>query len=339
MAQRCRWKIARRKACGAAPSRVRTAISVLGILAIGAMLLPSQPAVAYVRPVEYRWPSQAIRLHAQRHPERTQVYLLSCVSFLTAKLIQPALVACNHAVDSAPRSALALKLRGSIFLVEGELERARVDFSLAIASRPTDSEAHDLRGRALAALDRYPEALADLDEAVRLDPRNTDALEDRGSVHQLARNFDAAIGDFTASISIDPHDAMAWNGRCWVRMLANKDIAAALADCHRALKLAPGRDDILDSLGWVYLRLGRMQLAIGDFDAALARTPTLASSLFGRGVARLRVGAVRAGWADIKLAKDIQPGIAARFRSYGIVPVARPPLPVPKSRPTTEQAS
>lgn len=339
MAQRGKWGIARRKASGATPSRARTAMPVLGILAIGAMLLAPLPAVAYVRPVEYRWLTQEIRLHAQRHPERTEVYLLSCMSFLTARLIQPALVACNHAVDSAPRSALALKLRGSIFLVEGELERARVDFSLAIASRPTDAEAYDLRGRTLAALNRHTEALADLDEAVRLDPRNTDALEDRGSVHQLAANYDAAIGDFTASIAVDPHDAMAWNGRCWVRMLANKKLDAALADCHRAIKLAPGRDDILDSLGWVYLRLGRTQLAIAHFDAALARTPTLASSLFGRGVVRLQEGAVREGWADIKLAKAIQPGIEARFRSYGIVPVARPPLPVPKSRPTTEQAS
>ncbi len=320
-------------------SRARTRADAIGALALCAMLLTPQHTAAYVRPVEYRWPTQEIRLHARRHPERLEGYLMSCLMFLSIHLPQPALAACNHAVDSDPHSRLALKLRGGIFLQAGEFERARVDFSLVVALQPRDTEALDLRGRALAALGRHSEALADLNQAVRLDPRNSDALDDRGSVYQAMADYDAAIGDFTASISVDPGDPTAWNGRCWVRMLADRQLEAALSDCNRALKLAPGRDDILDSLGWVYLRLGRAQTAIARFDAALTQSPRLASSLFGRGMARLALGDLRNGRADIKLAKEVEPGIEARFKTYGIVPQEHHPLPVPKSRPTAEQAS
>jgi hypothetical protein len=80
-------------------------------------------------------------------------------------------------------------------------------------------------------------------------------------------------------------------------------------------------------------------MAVARFNAALSQTPKLASSLFGRGVARLHLGDIRNGRTDIKLAKELEPGIEARFRSYGIVPREHHPLPVPKSRPTAEQAS
>jgi tetratricopeptide (TPR) repeat protein len=330
----------RRTECASkARSRSRLGADVIAALAVCAMLIMPQHATAYVRPVEYRWLTQQIRLHAERHPERMDGYLMSCMMFLSIHLPQPALEACNHAVDSVPHSPLALKLRGGIFLQAGEFERAQVDFSLAVALQPRDGEALDLRGRSLAALGRYGEALADLNQAVRLDPRNTDALEDRGSVYQATGHYDAAIGDFSTSIGVDSGDPTAWNGRCWARMLADKQLEAALSDCNRALKLAPGRDDILDSLGWVYLRLGRTQTAVARFDAALAQSPRLASSLFGRGMARLELGDIRNGRADIKLATELEPGIEARFKGYGIVPREHHPQPVPKSRPTTEQAS
>ena len=54
-----------------------------------------------------------------------------------------------------------------------------------------------------------------------------------------------------------------------------------------------------------------------DFDRALALKPNLASSLFGRGVAKLRLGNPTAS-RDIAAAKLLEPAIEARFYGYGI---------------------
>jgi hypothetical protein len=60
------------------------------------------------------------------------------------------------------------------------------------------------------------------------------------------------------------------------------------------------------------------QSAIADYDAALKIKPNQASSLYGRGIGKLRIGKAAEGKADIAAAKAINSGIADEFASYGI---------------------
>jgi hypothetical protein len=64
--------------------------------------------------------------------------------------------------------------------------------------------------------------------------------------------------------------------------------------------------------------MGQASNAIADYDAALKIDPRHASSLYGRGIAKLRVGNAAGGNGDIAAAKGIHPGIADEFASYGI---------------------
>ena len=75
-----------------------------------------------------------------------------------------------------------------------------------------------------------------------------------------------------------------------------------------------------DSRGLVYLRQGRYQKAIADYDAALDLSPKVAWSLYGRGIARQRLGLTAAGQADIAAATALAPKIAEEAASHGIVP-------------------
>jgi hypothetical protein len=56
---------------------------------------------------------------------------------------------------------------------------------------------------------------------------------------------------------------------------------------------------------------------MSDYSDALDINPKLASSLYGRGVARLKKGD-RRGSADIAAAKAIDGGIAEEFARYGV---------------------
>ncbi|MCC8942498.1 hypothetical protein H8A99_40340 [Bradyrhizobium sp. Arg68] len=66
------------------------------------------------------------------------------------------------------------------------------------------------------------------------------------------------------------------------------------------------------------LKLGEPDAAIADFDAALSINPKLASSLYGRGIARRKQGDADAAQADSTAAREIQPDIAKEFAPYGI---------------------
>ena len=64
--------------------------------------------------------------------------------------------------------------------------------------------------------------------------------------------------------------------------------------------------------------LTRLTLAILDYDAVLSIDPKQASSLYGRGIAKLRSGNKAGSDSDIAAAKVLNPTIAEDFVSYGV---------------------
>lgn len=75
---------------------------------------------------------------------------------------------------------------------------------------------------------------------------------------------------------------------------------------------------MLDSRGFVYLKMGDLDKAIADYDAALQIDANLAYVLFGRGKARLLKGDEPRGSFDITVAKRIKPEIADEMSRYGV---------------------
>jgi tetratricopeptide (TPR) repeat protein len=73
-----------------------------------------------------------------------------------------------------------------------------------------------------------------------------------------------------------------------------------------------------DSRGLTYLKLGQWELAIADYNSALQLDPKLASSQYGRGLAKLKKGDLTGGNADIAAAKTVEQNIVGEFARYGV---------------------
>src|SRR5215510_6238431 len=65
--------------------------------------------------------------------------------------------------------------------------------------------------------------------------------------------------------------------------------------------------------GLTYLKMSQWDLAIDDYSSALQFDPKLASSLYGRGLAKLKKGDTTGGDADIAAAKALEANIVADF--------------------------
>ncbi len=68
------------------------------------------------------------------------------------------------------------------------------------------------------------------------------------------------------------------------------------------------------------LRLGRYQDSIRAYDQALKTRSERPSSLYARGIAKLRSGDAQAGSLDIDAARALTPRIDAIYAEYGIGP-------------------
>jgi tetratricopeptide (TPR) repeat protein len=80
--------------------------------------------------------------------------------------------------------------------------------------------------------------------------------------------------------------------------------------------MAPNDPYTLDSRALTYLKLGNLDAAIADYDAALSAKPELDGSLYGRGLAKRKKGDSEGAEQDIAAAKAINAGIADSFARY-----------------------
>ncbi len=69
---------------------------------------------------------------------------------------------------------------------------------------------------------------------------------------------EASINFYKKAIEIDSDNVTALNGLGYVLACENRDLTTALMYCKKALSLNPASAACLDSLGWVYLKLGLM---------------------------------------------------------------------------------
>ncbi len=68
--------------------------------------------------------------------------------------------------------------------------------------------------------------------------------------------FDDAVEWYEKALGLDGDNATALNGLGYVLACTNKDLTKALTLCKRAVEAQPDSAACLDSLGWVYFKLG-----------------------------------------------------------------------------------
>lgn len=231
--------------------------------------------------------------------------------------------ACSAVVDSPTttpqRRVEALIRRGAMRATVGEQTRAMADFGRALRIDPNNAAAFTERGLVHQTRGAFAQAMADYDTALRLQPGFELAAQRRADAMQ--GQFDQSIAqldDLNRAIAANPDNAGLWNNRCWVRAVRGVELEFALADCDRAVTLAPNDANALDSRGLVHFKRGEYAEALADYNAALAIEPRRGHFLYGRGLARANMGDREGAQADFIAAERAEPGVAREYQSYGV---------------------
>jgi tetratricopeptide (TPR) repeat protein/transglutaminase-like putative cysteine protease len=214
--------------------------------------------------------------------------------------------------------------------VQAYLVRARYRPRADLAGRRADAEAalaldfnstpvRILLANVQSDAREYDGAVLTLNKAMSIHGETPELLTWRGIAYAKSNQPALAAGDFAAA-RLKATSAGALNTMCWNMATSGVAFETALSACDAAVAQAPNDSQILDSRGFVLLRLGRYDDAITSYDAALKAAGDTNASLYGRGVAKdLRGGAV-AGEADIKSALALNAHVATTFADYGVKP-------------------
>lgn len=298
--------------------------------------------------------AEAARAETRLRDMSTHDVLLRIMAPLSAESAQP--LAPDPTLAETPKDAAGYALRAARFAIRTENDKAQADLNQAIRLDPGSSKFFYDRGVIRLRMDQAETALADFDQAIKLKADDALALTARGQLRLLRKQDALAAQDFAAAIKATGSDpklahriAAAYvaldqneravqyltialkgasdaerpsllNSLCYTRAKWGRELDQALADCNAALKAEINSPAYLDSRALVHLRQQKYALAVADYDDALARAPSLSPSLYGRGLAKLRLGRRGEAANDLEAARKLDPEVAERFGKLGLKP-------------------
>jgi tetratricopeptide (TPR) repeat protein len=132
-------------------------------------------------------------------------------------------------------------------------------------------------GDILRSAERFEEAATAYEEAIsrigELKPQHWSLLYYRGIAYERSKRWDRAEADFLKALEFEPDQPYVLNylAYSWVDKGMNYD--RALTMLNEAVEQKPEDGYIVDSLGWVYYRLGKYDLAVEKLERAIELVP------------------------------------------------------------------
>ena len=143
--------------------------------------------------------------------------------------------------------------------------------------------------------ENYPDAIIAYNDAFsmlgnKITAEYWDLSFSRGMVNEQLKNWDQAEKDLQTALLYEPDQPYVLNylAYSWADQGKNLDKAAEMIE--KAVRLKPNDGAIVDSLGWVYFKMGKFEKAVSTLEKAIELSPTEAEINDHLGDAYWRVG-------------------------------------------------
>ncbi|MDP7546983.1 MAG: tetratricopeptide repeat protein [Alphaproteobacteria bacterium] len=158
----------------------------------------------------------------------------------------------------------------------------RIDETVALLrgmakERADDTSALITVARILRSQDRFEEAIAAFGEVFErvgtLEQRHWSLLYERGIALERSKQWKAAEADFLKALEFRPDEPRVLNylGYSWIDQGLNLDRARAMIE--KAVSKRPNDGYVVDSLGWLFYRLGQYDEAVKHLERAVELRP------------------------------------------------------------------
>ena len=179
----------------------------------------------------------------------------------------------QRAQDAHPDNLALARLEARVLGIEGAVLEATGVLERALEANRDQPIAYVALADSYSRQDRTDEAVTLLETALERFPADTSILFQLGAVQEQSDRFAAAERAFRTLLDSDPDHAPALNYLGY--MLADRGIRLqeSVTLLKRAIEMDPHNGSYLDSLGWAYFKLDRLDLAEPPLRAAGDQLP------------------------------------------------------------------
>jgi tetratricopeptide (TPR) repeat protein len=253
-------------------------------------------------------------------PEEANRYVARGMLYESTYQWREALADLDKAV-SIDASSNNLLRRAWLLKTLGDKTKSAADYKAVLALDPSSKPAMGNLGELQVDAGQKSAALEAINSQV--DNSGEDKpewLSVKASILAHAKDTDGALAALDEAIAAKPGSPGLLNERCWIKATLNVQLDTALQDCTQSIELSSHNFGALDSRALVYIRLHRLPEALADLNAGLDLNPTLAGSLFLRGLIERANGDHQHADQDLADAKMISPQIEQDYARWSIKP-------------------
>lgn len=175
------------------------------------------------------------------------------------------------AYQKFPSDRLVMMTRATVLSDMGKFDPA-IAITKKLLSGKDERDTHITLAQLYEKAKRFDDMAKSLDDADKLSISKEEKVTTtfmRGSMYERQKKFELAEAEFRKVLADDPENSSALNYLGYMLADRNARLNEALDMITKALKKEPGNGAYLDSLGWVYFRLNRVQDAEDTLKRAL----------------------------------------------------------------------
>tara|TARA_Y100001968_G_scaffold117881_1_gene107335 strand:+ start:816 stop:1895 length:1080 start_codon:yes stop_codon:yes gene_type:complete len=137
-----------------------------------------------------------------------------------------------------------------------------------IETEPENFKLYLRRGNAKAEAKDYIGAIDDIQKAIELNPKNEDLYYLSGEIKSKAGDHKSAIKDYTKAIEINPNDFHSFSKRAYAKNLLGSH-QSALEDLNKAIEIDSGFPEPFYIRGLIKRKQGNHKEALEDYNLAM----------------------------------------------------------------------
>ncbi len=159
----------------------------------------------------------------------------------------------------------------SVFLGKNNFTEVVRILESAVKVLPDDFRVNFFLGISYSRLNRNTEAVRVLERARELNPKDVDAVAQLALVYDTMKRFDDSDGLYEEALRLDPANHLVLNNYAYSLAERGFRLERALEMSRKAVEAEPENASYLDTIGWIYFRLGRYHEAESYVKQAISK--------------------------------------------------------------------
>lgn len=160
------------------------------------------------------------------------------------------------AIEKFPEEFAVNFLLGISYMQSEQHESAVKYLGKAVTINSSDINALSAYGYSLSRVKENDKAIQFLTQALRIDPGNVNIMGTLGLIYDSQENWRMCDSIYSAALAVDPDNSIVNNNYAYSLSKRGTDLEKALRMAKKAIELEPYNSSFLDTIGWVYFKMG-----------------------------------------------------------------------------------